>query len=97
MFGQEKRAAPRHKVLKDGKIVTMNHWSVVDCCVKDISESGARIKCQDQAAVPSEFRLLIPTRRTIRDARVVWRQGFVGPAVHCRHHDGARPPVVNPV
>ena len=75
IFGQEKRAAPRHKVLKDGKIVTMNHWSVVDCCVKDISESGARIKCQDQAAVPSEFRLLIPTRRTIRDARVVWRQG----------------------
>lgn len=70
----DNRRAARHRVLKDGKIVLMNNWSVVDCCVRDISETGARIRCQDPAAVPNEFRLLIPRDNTIRAARVIWRR-----------------------
>ena len=71
---EEKRIARRNRVLKDGKIVTMNNWSVVDCCVRDWSATGARIRCFDQAAVPNEFRLLLPFDNSIREARVVWRR-----------------------
>jgi hypothetical protein len=75
MDNVDKRRSPRHRVLKDGKIVMLNNWSVVDCCVRDVSETGARISCQDPAAVPNEFRLLIPHDKLIRDVRVMWRRG----------------------
>ena len=71
---ENKRRSPRHRVLKDGKIVLKNNWSVVDCCVRDLSDTGARLTCQDPLAVPNEFRLLFPATLTIRDAAVVWRR-----------------------
>ena len=86
MNGFENRQSVRHRVLKDGKIVMLNNWSVVDCCVRDMSATGARIRCGDPAAVPNDFRLLVPSDNTISDARVVWRREghcgivFTGPA-----------------
>ncbi len=70
----DNRVAQRLKVLKDGKIVTGAFQSVIDCCVRDISATGAKIKCLHAAAVPNEFRLMMPGDNTIRDARVVWRR-----------------------
>ena len=69
-----KRRSPRHRVLKDGKIVMKNNWSVVDCCIRDLSDTGARLTCQDPLAVPNEFSLLFPATLMIRDAAVVWRR-----------------------
>ncbi len=83
--GVEKRKSVRRRVLKDGKIVMLNNWSVIDCCVRDISGTGARIRCADPQAVPEEFRLLIASDHTIRTAKVMWRRGehcgvmFTGP------------------
>ena len=71
----DKRAARRSRVLKDGKIVSMNYGSVVDCCVRDISATGARIRCGNQNVVPDEFQLLIQSDNWIRPARVVWHRG----------------------
>ena len=70
-----KRRAPRSRVLKDAKIVLINNWSVVDCCVRDISETGARIRCADQLAVPNICRLVLTAENTMRDVQVVWRRG----------------------
>lgn len=70
----DKRRVTRHRVLKEGKIVMLNNWSVVDCSIRDISETGARIRCKDQPAVPSDFRLLLMAEQRIRDAHVVWRK-----------------------
>ena len=69
-----RRASQRHKVLKDGKIIRINNWSMIDFCFRDVSEAGARIRCAGPAVVPAEFRLLIPHDQTIRDAEVVWRR-----------------------
>ena len=86
MAYDDKRSARRMRVLKDGKIVTMNNLSVIDCTVRDLSDTGARLRCQDQRAVPDEFRLLFPHERSIRPAKVVWRTHdqvgitFTGPA-----------------
>ena len=74
MDKQDKRLSVRRRVLKDGKIVLMNNWSVFDCCVRDMSDTGARIRCQDPATVPDEFRLLIPNDNIIRNVRVAWRR-----------------------
>ena len=45
MAYDDKRSARRMRVLKDGKIVTMNNLSVIDCTVRDLSETGARLLC----------------------------------------------------
>ena len=71
---EDKRQSPRHRVLKDGKIITVNNRSVVDCCIRDLSDTGARLTCKDPLAVPHEFRLLFLASLTVRDAVVVWRR-----------------------
>ncbi len=71
----ESRAAQRLRVLKAGKAVTMNYQSVVDCGVRDISATGAKLTCAHQSSVPDEFRLMMPGDNTIREAKVVWRKG----------------------
>ncbi|HUR43652.1 MAG TPA: PilZ domain-containing protein [Aestuariivirga sp.] len=71
----ESRAARRLRVLKAGKAVTLNYRSIIDCCVRDISATGAKIICAQQSAVPDEFRLMMPGDNTIREAKVVWRKG----------------------
>jgi PilZ domain len=75
----ENRIARRNRVFKAAKIVHLNQRSVVDCLIRDMSETGAKIVCGDLAAVPGEFEFLIPSDNTIRTAVAVWRRGqFVG-------------------
>jgi hypothetical protein len=74
MVEENNRIAARNRVLKGAKIVSMDKWSVVDCTVRDLSATGARIICGDQAAIANEFRFLIPSENTICTARVVWRR-----------------------
>ena len=69
------RSAQRSRVLKGAKIVGLKQWTLVDCTVRDLSTSGARIICKDQFAVQNEFRFLILADNTICNAKVVWRRG----------------------
>jgi hypothetical protein len=69
------RGAQRSRVLKGAKIVALNQWTLVDCTVRDLSATGARIICKDQLAVQNEFRFLILADNTICNAKVVWRRG----------------------
>jgi hypothetical protein len=66
--------APRQRVLKTGQVVMMDRWLVIDCTIRDISATGAKLVCGDQTGIPNEFRFYIPTENTICTARVVWRK-----------------------
>ena len=70
-----KRHLSRQRVLKSAKIVSLNNWSVMDCTVRDLSDTGARLICKDQAGLANEFRFLLPSENTICNAKVVWRRG----------------------
>jgi PilZ domain len=59
------------RVLKAAKIV-MDDWRSMDCIVRDISETGARIKVGSSAHLPHRFKLLITAENTIRDVQVAW-------------------------
>ena len=72
---ENKRVAKRSRVLKGAKLVNMNNWSLVDCTIRDMSETGARLICGDQVAVANVFRFHVPSDNTIQQARVVWRRG----------------------
>ncbi len=75
MIEDNKRIAPRNRVLKSAKIVHLSNWSLVDCTIRDMSETGAKLVVGDQVAVPNEFRFLVSSENTIRNAQVVWRRG----------------------
>ena len=77
MTEKEKRAIRRTKVLKTGKIVSMDYKSVASCTVRDLSPLGAKVAYKGRTAVPDSFQLLLKSDWSIRDAKVVWRKGNV--------------------
>ena len=75
----DRRASPRRRVLKRGKVVFNASNSVIDCMIRDISQGGARIACAQTAALPDHFTLVSVPERELRDVRIAWRHmGEVG-------------------
>ncbi len=75
----ESRIAKRQKVLKSGKLIFNRNQSVVDCTVRDMSATGAKLLSEDTADLPDDVRLLLTQDNTIRDVRIVWRRhGMLG-------------------
>ncbi|MCA9240477.1 MAG: PilZ domain-containing protein [Planctomycetales bacterium] len=69
-----KRTTARHRVLKQGKILLPNGLTVIDCTIRDLSETGARLICGDPGAIPNSFRLVFTADRSMREVKVVWRR-----------------------
>jgi hypothetical protein len=67
----EKRAAPRHRVLKHGTLA-FGGGGGVDCMVRNISSSGARLDIVTPVGLPPTFTLVIQTDRFMRRCRPVW-------------------------
>ena len=68
-----KPRAHRHRVFKGAKAMIEGHWAGVECIVRNISTSGAKITCKDPFVLPSEFALLISSEHTVQNVRVIWR------------------------
>ena len=71
-----RRFARRQRTLRTGKILLGAGPSVIDCVVRDISKSGARLAVDEIAIVPERFTLMVVldggNRREA--CRVVWRR-----------------------
>ena len=74
MFG-ERRNHQRTTINRVGKLATESGTPMGDCTVIDISDSGARLLCENFAA-PDTFHLMIDGGQPIREyCRVAWRLG----------------------
>ena len=71
----ERRSSARQKSFLQGRIYFNNRRSSVDCLIRDVSETGARLKFSETIAVPEAIELYIPNREEIHRARVEWRTG----------------------
>jgi PilZ domain len=67
----EKRAAPRHRVLKHGTLA-FGGGGGIDCMVRNISEGGARLEIVSPVGVPTSFTLVIETDQFMRRCHAVW-------------------------
>ena len=67
----EKRIAPRHRVLKRGTLAFGGGG--IDCTVRSMSETGARVDVESVVGVPQEVTLVIESDRFARRARPVWK------------------------
>ncbi|MGM4887836.1 PilZ domain-containing protein [Tardiphaga sp. 20_F10_N6_6] len=66
----EKRTAPRHRVLKRGTLAFGGGG--IDCTVRNLSASGARVDIASPLGLPSNFMLVIEADHFIRRCRPVW-------------------------
>lgn len=69
--GIEKRAAPRHRVLKHGTLA-FHGGGGIDCTVRNISSNGARVDIASPVGVPACFTLVIEADQFMRRCRAVW-------------------------
>ena len=67
----EKRAATRHRVLKGGRLV-FHGGGGVDCTVRNISQTGARVDVANPVGLPDSFTLLIEADQFMRHCHPVW-------------------------
>jgi len=67
------RIAPRRRVLKTGSIEFGG--TVIDCTVRNISETGAALEIRAPLYIPERFSLTIVSEQLMRRCRVVWHRG----------------------
>jgi PilZ domain len=77
MQQQQDRAATRRRILKTGQILFGS--SAVNCSVRDISATGARIVLTSPLWFPDSFVLAVPSDSVSRPCHIVWRKdGQIG-------------------
>ncbi len=93
MVEDEKRIAVRRKVLKAVKIISMDMKTVLDCTIRDMSDTGAKLNVEVSAAIPKEFHFYLMSDNSIRDASLIWRRaGQIG--VHFTSEPKPAPPTL---
>ncbi|MFA5900425.1 MAG: PilZ domain-containing protein [Hyphomicrobium sp.] len=70
----ERRKVSRRRVLKEGKIVYADGMRVVDCTIRDLSETGARLLVANTVSLPETFHLFEKAAGLVYPAAIVWRQ-----------------------
>ena len=82
---QSRRSSTRRRALKAGKVV-LTDWTVIDCTIRDMSDTGARLEFSGPTNLPEEFQLLIVSTNVLLPAARTWQRGlssgvrFTGPA-----------------
>ena len=68
----ERRRLPRLRVLKGAKLILERHL-VLDCVVRNLTGTGARVEIPNSIDLPETFELTLDRGHTVRPCRVVWR------------------------
>ena len=70
----ELRRETRLRTFLKGRIVFNNGNSSMDCLVRDLSASGARLMLSQTATLPAAFDLIIPAKGLTHKATLRWRK-----------------------
>ena len=71
----DRRSEQRHRVLKRGRVIAADNYSVVECRIRDVSNSGARLSVNEYYAPPDQFILFMLATGEKRSVDVRWRMG----------------------
>ena len=67
------RTTERKRTMLGTQIIFNNRNSTMDCQVRNISPTGARLALSDTVALPEEFDLHVPQKGRTYRARLRWR------------------------
>src|SRR5262245_16718249 len=71
----ERRTSARQKSFLRGCIYFNNRRSALDCLIRDISATGARLIFSDTVTIPDVVDLYVPQKEQTLRAQVQWRHG----------------------
>lgn len=71
----ETRRSPRQRVLKAGRIIYGGGSIVIDCTIRNLSATGARLQVPTSVAIPERFEFAETSAGKRHHATVVWRKG----------------------
>ena len=71
----EHRIATRNRTLLPAQIEIYDSGVRLECVIKDLSETGARVALSGAVAVPRSFRMHIPKLNRSLMATIQWRRG----------------------
>ena len=73
------RSSPRLRTLKAARIVFNSDYSSYDVLIRDMSDTGVRLKLGSAFAVPDQFDLIIPNpnsgKKDRKACEKVWQRG----------------------
>jgi len=69
-MAEDSKAAFRQRTFLKGTIYYDNHRASIDCVIRDMSDSGARLSLDHPATVPDDIELFIPHKQQTLRARV---------------------------
>jgi len=69
----QKRAAPRERTLRAGKLFVGPDLLEINCTVTDISDGGARLRLPPGQYIPDEVWLMEVRSGIVSRAKVAWR------------------------
>ena len=73
------RKYPRHRVLKEGKIISADLHCGIDVIIRDLSVGGARVEIFPAVTLPEKFDLLVSSEGLFYPAVVKWQiRGMLG-------------------
>jgi len=65
----------RKRMLKGGTIAFNNRCSTLPCTVRDLSDTGARLRMSHGQMVPDRFELIVELDGLVAPCVIVWRSG----------------------
>jgi PilZ domain len=71
----ELRHVNRIRSILAARIVFNRRCSTIECAVRDISATGARLLVSPHVAIPDEFHVEVPKKARTFRARLIWRRG----------------------
>ena len=83
-MNEENRASVRRRALKEARVV-LHDSSTINCILRNLSESGARLEFSDPVTLPDRFDVLLVSANKLVPATRVWERGaavgirFTGP------------------
>jgi hypothetical protein len=69
----DNRTAPRQRTFKGGSISLPG--AIIECIIRNLSDTGAMIELADPLALPDEFTLIIKPELLKRSCELAWRRG----------------------
>ena len=70
----EHRSETRQRVFLKGRVIFNNGASSMDCLVRDLSSTGARLAISESMTLPEVFELYIPQKDRSFRATLRWRR-----------------------
>ena len=71
----EKRSSPRMRSFLKGRVLFNGGQTSLECLIRDISSTGARLELSASITLPDRFDLYLPHRETTSKVHIQWRRG----------------------